>query len=85
MRRILRSAHGHAVIYYPDLLPYRTTHCVRHLTAHVCCPAASFRICADGGANRLYDLMPTLFPDEHPTDVRSRFVPDIIKGALPQP
>lgn len=29
-------------------------------------------MCADGGANRVYDDMPLLFPNETPSDVRTR-------------
>ena len=40
------------------------------------------RYCADGGANRLFDDMPRLFPDHHPDAVRAAFVPDVIVGDL---
>lgn len=43
---------------------------------------AQLRLCADGGANRLYDEMPTFFPDEDPLLVRKRYIPDLIKGDL---
>ncbi|MCO5562683.1 hypothetical protein L7F22_016311 [Adiantum nelumboides] len=43
---------------------------------------ACCRICADGGANRLYDCMPSLFPHEDPVRVRERYKPDVIKGDL---
>lgn len=39
-------------------------------------------MCADGGANRLHDEVPTLFPDEPPAAVRSRFLPHLIMGDL---
>ncbi|MCO5602814.1 hypothetical protein L7F22_056953 [Adiantum nelumboides] len=43
---------------------------------------ACFRICADGGANRLYDYLPELLPSDDPTAVRTRYKPDVIKGDL---
>ncbi|XP_058083025.1 thiamine pyrophosphokinase 1-like isoform X2 [Magnolia sinica] len=44
--------------------------------------AAKLRLCADGGANRLYDEMPGLLSHEDPSDVRRRYKPDIIKGDM---
>ncbi|KAM0947673.1 putative thiamine diphosphokinase [Dioscorea sansibarensis] len=44
--------------------------------------AARLRLCADGGANRVYDEMPKLFSDQDPLDVRYRYKPDVIKGDL---
>ncbi|GLU07397.1 hypothetical protein SLE2022_243570 [Rubroshorea leprosula] len=43
---------------------------------------ARIRLCADGGANRLYDEMPQLLSCEDASDVRSRYKPDIIKGDM---
>ncbi|WRX09673.1 thiamine pyrophosphokinase [Theobroma cacao] len=44
---------------------------------------AQLRLCADGGANRVYDEMPRLFPQEDASDVRrSRYKPDVIKGDM---
>ncbi|CAL5194460.1 unnamed protein product [Lathyrus oleraceus] len=43
---------------------------------------AHIRVCADGGANRLYDEMPLLFPLEDPSHIRSRYTPDAIKGDM---
>lgn len=34
--------------------------------------AAQVRVCADGGANRVFDGMPELLPGHDPDDVRSR-------------
>ncbi|PKA58436.1 thiamine pyrophosphokinase [Apostasia shenzhenica] len=43
---------------------------------------AKLRLCADGGANRLFDGMPELLPDEDPEKVRVRYKPDVIKGDM---
>ncbi|KAI3805920.1 hypothetical protein L1987_21808 [Smallanthus sonchifolius] len=44
---------------------------------------AKTRMCADGGANRLFDNMPELFPNEHDVSViRKRYKPDLIKGDM---
>ncbi|XVF80568.1 hypothetical protein PTKIN_Ptkin15bG0084300 [Pterospermum kingtungense] len=43
---------------------------------------SQLRLCADGGANRVYDDMPLLFPLEDAFDVRRRYKPDVIKGDL---
>ncbi|KAL1312648.1 hypothetical protein AAHE18_16G053300 [Arachis hypogaea] len=43
---------------------------------------AQVRVCADGGANRVFDEMPLLFPLQHPSQVRSRYKPDVIKGDM---
>ncbi|KAH9610298.1 hypothetical protein KSS87_023418 [Heliosperma pusillum] len=43
---------------------------------------AKIRLCADGGANRLFDEMPLFFPDLNPIDVRQRYKPDVIKGDM---
>ncbi|KAL2454224.1 Thiamine pyrophosphokinase 1 [Abeliophyllum distichum] len=43
---------------------------------------ACFRVCADGGANRLYDEFPQLFPDEDAFAIRKRYRPDVIKGDM---
>ncbi|KDO87274.1 hypothetical protein CISIN_1g047888mg [Citrus sinensis] len=43
---------------------------------------AKLRLCADGGANRVYDELPQLFPHEDPSDIRRRYKPDLIKGDM---
>ena len=43
---------------------------------------ASVCVCADGGANRLYDQIPLCFPDEDADEVRKRYLPHIIAGDL---
>ncbi|KAL5561479.1 hypothetical protein UlMin_031226 [Ulmus minor] len=43
---------------------------------------ARLRLCADGGANRVYDEIPLFFPREDASVVRSRFKPDVIKGDM---
>ncbi|KAF4366695.1 hypothetical protein G4B88_010770 [Cannabis sativa] len=44
--------------------------------------AAKLRLCADGGANRLYDDFPLFFPHQCPSEVRNRYKPDVIKGDM---
>ncbi|KAF3340689.1 thiamine pyrophosphokinase 1 isoform X2 [Carex littledalei] len=43
---------------------------------------AQLRVCADGGANRVYDNIPEMFPDQDPSEVRLRYTPDVISGDL---
>lgn len=43
---------------------------------------AQVRVCADGGANRVYDEMPLFFPNQQPSHVRSRYKPDVINGDM---
>ncbi|KAH1259016.1 Thiamine pyrophosphokinase 2 [Glycine max] len=43
---------------------------------------AQVRVCADGGANRVYDEMPLFFPHQQPSHVRTRYKPDVIKGDM---
>ncbi|KAG8085318.1 hypothetical protein GUJ93_ZPchr0010g8616 [Zizania palustris] len=43
---------------------------------------AQVRVCADGGANRLFDDMPELLPGQDPDEVRARYKPDVIKGDM---
>ncbi|CAH9123716.1 unnamed protein product [Cuscuta epithymum] len=44
--------------------------------------AAQLHICADGGANRVFDELPHFFPHEDVSDVRKRYKPDVIKGDM---
>ncbi|CAL9208205.1 thiamine pyrophosphokinase 1 isoform X1 [Musa acuminata AAA Group] len=43
---------------------------------------ATLRVFADGGANRVYDGMPRLFPEQDPLEVRRRYKPDLIRGDM---
>ena len=43
---------------------------------------AALRLCADGGANRLHDEIPNMFPKENVESVRARFLPNLVKGDL---
>lgn len=43
---------------------------------------ARFRICADGGANRLYDELPLIISHDQPEKVRRGHLPDLIKGDM---
>lgn len=43
---------------------------------------AQVRVCADGGANRVFDGMPELLPEQDADDVRLRYKPDVIKGDM---
>ena len=54
-------------------LPAVTPHLLRHTRR---C------FCADGGANRLYDELPGMFPARAAADVRASHVPDAIVGDL---
>lgn len=52
-----------------------------HLT--VCIgAAATTRICADGGANRLFDQIPHMITAVDPDTARQQHLPDLIKGDL---
>lgn len=51
-------------------------------SSHFSRSAAAFCVCADGGANRLHDEVPRMFPNESADAVRSRFLPHLIKGDL---
>lgn len=43
------------------------------------CAAATTRICADGGANRLYDQIVEMLPGVDSLTARTSFLPDLIK------
>ncbi|XP_006279282.2 uncharacterized protein LOC17874408 [Capsella rubella] len=43
---------------------------------------ATLRLCADGGANRIYDELPLFFPHEDASSIRNRYKPDVIKGDM---
>ncbi|KAI3961205.1 hypothetical protein MKX01_035791 [Papaver californicum] len=43
---------------------------------------AKLRLCADGGANRVFDEMPLLLPQQDLLLVRNRYKPDVIKGDM---
>eukprot|EP00243_Klebsormidium_subtile_P003962 TRINITY_DN1767_c0_g1_i1.p1 TRINITY_DN1767_c0_g1~~TRINITY_DN1767_c0_g1_i1.p1 ORF type:complete len:358 (+),score=-18.54 TRINITY_DN1767_c0_g1_i1:183-1256(+) len=40
------------------------------------------RICADGGANRVYDELPRIFQGDDQSAIRARYIPDAIIGDL---
>ncbi|EFN53214.1 hypothetical protein CHLNCDRAFT_11702, partial [Chlorella variabilis] len=43
---------------------------------------ATLRVCADGGANRLYDELPGMLPGQAAEAVRSQYLPSAIQGDL---
>lgn len=43
---------------------------------------ATLRVCADGGANRLYDELPHMLPGRSADAVRAQYLPTFIKGDL---
>lgn len=63
--------------YVLILLNYEMPLLTLFLWNKACC-----RICADGGANRLYDCLPTILSCDDPFEVRKQYKPDVIKGDL---
>lgn len=59
------------------LLNYRLPRFTPRLWSQAC-----KRVCADGGANRLYDELPQFFPRDDPDAVRHSHTPDVIIGDL---
>lgn len=43
---------------------------------------ATLRVCADGGANRLYDELPSMLPGQAADEVRAAYLPSAIRGDL---
>ncbi|KGN44926.1 thiamine pyrophosphokinase 1 isoform X1 [Cucumis sativus] len=43
---------------------------------------AQLRLCADGGANRVFDEFPLMFPHLDALDVRNSYKPDVIRGDM---
>ncbi|XP_023515266.1 thiamine pyrophosphokinase 1 isoform X1 [Cucurbita pepo subsp. pepo] len=43
---------------------------------------AKLRLCADGGANRVFDELPLLLPHQDATDIRNSYKPDVIRGDM---
>lgn len=77
LRTIPHHHHGPSLTYALVLLNQNLPRFTPLLWNH-----AQLRICADGGANRVFDDMPLLFPLEDASDVRRRYKPDVIKGDL---
>ncbi|KAL3644774.1 cAMP-dependent protein kinase subunit [Castilleja foliolosa] len=72
------AADGAALTYVLVVLNRRLPRFTPLLWKH----AAQLRICADGGANRLYDELPLLFPNEDAVEIRKRYKPNLIKGDM---
>lgn len=52
------------------------------LSTRTPCPAATLRVCADGGANRLYDELPAMLLGQSADAVRSAYLPTAIQGDM---
>ncbi|KAF3495548.1 hypothetical protein DY000_02051776, partial [Brassica cretica] len=72
------SAKRYALIVLNQNLPRFTP----LLWEHVLEIIAKLRLCADGGANRIYDELPLFFPREDALLIRNRYKPDVIKGDM---
>ncbi|KAF2591533.1 hypothetical protein F2Q70_00037916 [Brassica cretica] len=72
------SAKRYALIVLNQNLPRFTPLVWEHVLEII----AKLRLCADGGANRIYDELPLFFPREDALLIRNRYKPDVIKGDM---
>ncbi|KAJ3702076.1 hypothetical protein LUZ61_005781 [Rhynchospora tenuis] len=68
-----RSAQTYALVVLNQQIPKFTPLLWSH---------AKLRICADGGANRIFDGVPKLFPDQNQLNIQHRYIPNVIKGDM---
>ncbi|MCD9639951.1 cAMP-dependent protein kinase subunit [Datura stramonium] len=73
----LPTDNGPALMYALVILNQRLPRFTPLLWKH-----AQVHICADGGANRVFDELPSFFPHEEPSDIRKRYKPYAIKGDM---